>query len=751
MKYTLNWVVFGDDPYKENFSVNIDDGTNINLLKKAIREDITAPDSVKAKDLRLFRVDLPLGANKNEEIINICTNDMGEAGVEMLEGLQKVRDYFFVQPNEDNLHIIIRLPTEQPVANEPPRKRAKTEETDDEDVEVDELLLKHFWQALKNTNHNELSSLFTVSGDVNFFGKPSIPSKLFVRRCYNDLLNIVDNDKIRNLRLTGNPGIGKTFFGYYLIYHLVKNGKTVIYDVHTIKKFVILFGQTMDEVSYLHTIKDARKIKTSLSNQDAWYIVDGKSPDYSEAKTILICSPLKSHYKIFDRRIPEIRYMPPWSWDEINKCRADIFAHLSENEVRELYIKWGGIPRNILEGARAKGIQKQLDGAINTCNESIFRYIGGDVAKDDISHKLIHIWTNFPEGSNDNLKPLTGPLFKSSSSGQPPADLLLDPTDLLPDQSSTDLLPDQPPTDLSLEQPYQSSTDLLLNPLTDLSLDQTQIQVERIIEEEHYTETIVKFASNYVGEQVIIELRKIVIDKCRREVNAVIDGGKSNPVTGCIFEQIAHRVLRNGGTFKRRSLDTNEEDSIDFPKRDLFLLTQIDDIKNEAYSIPLDKSFPSVDAIIAPNCLLQMTTAKDHNIKISGLKRVQSKLETESDIYFYFVVPTKLYSLYKKQKYSTTDDKDALNTGPWIGKHLKQYVLEIDLDFALPAESSSTSSITETSTPPRPPALNIKCNCKGTCEKNICGCKRKNSVCGVECHPHNKKYDVDFVIARLNE
>ncbi|PKB99367.1 hypothetical protein RhiirA5_462037, partial [Rhizophagus irregularis] len=539
---------------------------------------------------------------------------------------------------------------EQPVANEPPRKRAKTEETDDEDGEVDELLLKHFWQALKNTNHNELSSLFTVSGDVNFFGKPSIPSKLFVRRCYNDLLNIVDNDKIRKLRLTGNPGIGKTFFGYYLIYHLVKNGKTVIYDVHTIKKFVILFGQTMDEVSYLHTIKDARKIKTSLSNQDAWYIVDGKSPDYSEAKTILICSPLKSHYKIFDRRIPEIRYMPPWSWDEINKCRADIFAHLSENEVRELYIKWGGIPRNILEGARAKGIQKQLDGAINTCNESIFRYIGGDVAKDDISHKLIHIWTNFPEGK-----------------------------------------------------------------------------------------TIVKFASNYVGEQVIIELRKIVIDKCRREVNAVIDGGKSNPVTGCIFEQIAHRVLRNGGTFKRRSLDTNEEDSIDFPKRDLFLLTQIDDIKNEAYSIPLDKSFPSVDAIIAPNCLLQMTTAKDHNIKISGLKRVQSKLETESDIYFYFVVPTKLYSLYKKQKYSTTDDKDALNTGPWIGKHLKQYVLEIDLDFALPAESSSTSSITETSTPPRPPALNIKCNCKGTCEKNICGCKRKNSVCGVECHPHNKK------------
>ncbi|GBC15922.2 hypothetical protein GLOIN_2v1641704 [Rhizophagus irregularis DAOM 181602=DAOM 197198] len=642
MKYTLNWVVFGNNPYKDNFSVNIGVDTNINLLKKAIREDITAPDSIKAKDLKLFKVDLPLRGNKDENVINICTNNIGDA--------------------------------EQTITNEPPRKRAKIEETDYENIEeVDEILLKHFWQALKNTNHDELSSLFMVSEDVNFFGKPSIPLKLFVRRCYNDLLNIVDNDKIRNLRLTGNSGIGKTFFGYYLIYHLVKNGKTVIYDIHTMKTFVILFGQTIEEVSYLHIIKNARKIKTSLSNRDTWYIVDGKSPDDSEAKTILICSSLKSHYKVFDNRIPEIRYMPVWSWNEINKCRTDIFTHLNEDKVRELYIKWGGIPRYILEGIHAKGIQKQLDEAINTCNESIFKYIEGDIAKDDISHKLIHIWTNFPEGSNDNLKPLTGPLFKLLLSGQPPADLLLN-------QSSTNLLSNQPSIDLLFDQSYQSSTDLLLNqPLTDLSLDQSQIQVECIIEEEYYTETIVKFASNYIGQQVILKLKKIVIDKCHRDVNAVINGSKSNPVTDCVFEQIAHKILQNGGTFKRRSLDTNEEDSIVFLKHDLVLLTQIDEIQNEAYSILLDKSFPLVDAIIAPNCLLQMTIAKDHNIKISGLKRVQSKLETESNIYFYFVVPTKLYSSYKKQKYSTTGDKNALNMEPWIGKHLKQYVLEIDL------------------------------------------------------------------------
>lgn len=111
MKYTLNWIVFGDNPYKDNFSVNISVSMNINLLKKAIRKDITTPDSVKAKDLRLFKVDLPLRGNKDEDVINICTNNIGDTGVKMSEGLQKISNYFFVQPNEDNLHIIIRLPT----------------------------------------------------------------------------------------------------------------------------------------------------------------------------------------------------------------------------------------------------------------------------------------------------------------------------------------------------------------------------------------------------------------------------------------------------------------------------------------------------------------------------------------------------------------------------------------------------------------------------------------------------------------
>ena len=144
--------------------------------------------------------------------------------------------------------------------------------------------------------------------------------------------------------------------------------------------------------------------------------------------------------------------------------------------------------------------------------------------------------------------------------------------------------------------------------------------------------------------------------------------------------------------------------------------------------------------MIAPSCLLQMTTAISHPIKINGLKKVQSKLETGKDISFYFVVPVQLYKQYRKQRYSISEsDKDALNKGPWISQRLKQYVLEVDMRFVLPKSSALSSSRGETSSLPDQEASESKCNCKGDCSKNICGCRCKHLPCGDECHPKNKK------------
>jgi hypothetical protein len=39
-----------------------------------------------------------------------------------------------------------------------------------------------------------------------------------------------ENPKTPHLIILGNPGIGKTFFGYYLLVHLARQGATVIYE-----------------------------------------------------------------------------------------------------------------------------------------------------------------------------------------------------------------------------------------------------------------------------------------------------------------------------------------------------------------------------------------------------------------------------------------------------------------------------------------------------------------------------------------
>jgi hypothetical protein len=77
-----------------------------------------------------------------------------------------------------------------------------------------------------------------------------------------------------------------------------------------------------------------------------------------------------------------------------------------------------------------------------------------------------------------------------------------------------------------------------------------------------------------------------------------------------------------------------------------------------------------------------MTIAKNHPIKMSGLKILHNKLGGESasdDIKFYFVVPGHLYDNYEKQDFHTSNDTLAQNVPLWIQYRVNQYALKIDL------------------------------------------------------------------------
>ena len=204
------------------------------------------------------------------------------------------------------------------IYTEPSSKRIKLD--DDED------LIK-FWRALKNAScENETLKL---SENTQFLGKGYV-SILFIRKCYHDLQKIVFDDTINKLRITGNPGIGKTFFGYYLLYLLAQKDATIVYDNYHETKPIIFEGNN----AY---VSNSDGIEVYLRKPTVWYIVDGKEPKDVKAKTILICSPKKDHYWNFDKYkgVVTIRYMPTWKWKEIAQCRKELY---NENHIAVKYI-----------------------------------------------------------------------------------------------------------------------------------------------------------------------------------------------------------------------------------------------------------------------------------------------------------------------------------------------------------------------------------------------------------------------------
>jgi hypothetical protein len=408
---------------------------------------------------------------------------------------------------------------------------------------------------------------------------------MFVRSCYFVLKDVVLENNVKRLRITGTPGTGKTYFSYYLLHILSLQGKTVVY--HKAGKNPILYSEERVLCSEsLFTFKEY------LDNSNVWYIVDGQHPMEYVAKTILISSPNKSHYKEFDKWGKKlVRYMPDWTFEEIDKCRKVLFDDLSEDKVMKLYLKWGGVPRYVLELANDEAEQKKLEDAISTCTYDIMKYIGEGDTQEDISHKLVHIITN------------------------------------------------------------EDGTEYPL-----------------------YSQKTVKFASHYIGEMVTSKLETSLRYKLFDEMNVTLKFGKSNQIIGRLFEVVAHNLLRKGGVFNVRSLDTDMDKShkID-PQDKSFMFFNVNEIENGKYYQPYEENFPSIDAILAPKSLFQMSTTLNHNTNISGLEKLESKLTSSIDLYY--VVPNVLFNRFQKQDFIGGDTQQQLR---WKNR-IKQYVLGINI------------------------------------------------------------------------
>ncbi|POG82845.1 hypothetical protein GLOIN_2v1469707 [Rhizophagus irregularis DAOM 181602=DAOM 197198] len=523
-------------------------------------------------------------------------------------------------------------------------KRRKID--DEEEVKSDNYdneSLEKVWKAFKDATIDD--NVLNLSNDASYllgvddYENPI--TTIFIRDCYLDLSKIIFESNRSRWRITGNPGIGKTFFGYYLLYIIAKANGTVIYHQH--HRSPILFSE--DKV-----------------------YCNAREPMEFRGKTILVCSPQTTYYKTFDSLGINVRYMPVWSLAEIDICRdkIDIFKHLTKEEVLALHYKWGGIPRFVLFHALNYNSQKQLDSAIIEVENSIMYFVGETSSGNSAIHNLVHICTNVPLKEADQAEEVD----QEEEAGQ--------------EEEARNI--QNKGKGREIEGSSTSAT--LVNPTISADLA-TSIDSKLADKMSYYSEYILEFASDYVSEMVMNKLAEKHKQELLDFVNSSEDLNEFGSLRGTMFERLAHRKLLRGGKFKVRPID------LYFKRNDPFLVlnnmekllfSDIDDIGDATntsgttkYYIPTQKNNKSFDSFIPTNKFFQMTIAERHPIVKSGLEKyIRGITRPDEEISFYFVLPETRFATYREQSIHTTKKTVIKKKPAWFGR-FKQYALELDL------------------------------------------------------------------------
>ena len=102
MSITLLCLVKGNTTASA-FAVDIDREKLVSHLKDAIKDKIDVPTGFKAKDLRLWKKEIP--DDQDDLLSNLTLNDGDE-----LRATKKISKYFPDSPPEEHIHVIVKLP-----------------------------------------------------------------------------------------------------------------------------------------------------------------------------------------------------------------------------------------------------------------------------------------------------------------------------------------------------------------------------------------------------------------------------------------------------------------------------------------------------------------------------------------------------------------------------------------------------------------------------------------------------------------
>ena len=228
---------------------------------------------------------------------------------------------------------------------------------------------------------------------------------IFNRKCYGYLrdfiLNDIEANRLNRYCITGNPGIGKSYFGILMLVELIKRNKSVLIDYEGFTARISPNGDI------LKVENDDRTLYGQIAEKkDVWCIIDSVMPKFNHdliGRFIMVSSPRKEFIERFIKaQRSEIFYMPPWEIDELYECQDKIYQQIPRDSIKEKFDLCGGVARWIFDIKMTQDkIKLRIEGALSLIDlKSLLRAQGEHFSGDGFSYKLIHIKTN--ENIRDN-------------------------------------------------------------------------------------------------------------------------------------------------------------------------------------------------------------------------------------------------------------------------------------------------------------------------------------------------------------
>ncbi|KNF02627.1 hypothetical protein PSTG_04222 [Puccinia striiformis f. sp. tritici PST-78] len=258
----------------------------------------------------------------------------------------------------------------------------------------------HFWKGLPTADLvGEGKGQYLDLKGAYVLGNPELGHRFLVRSVYEELRKHID-DSIAKSKwvVTGTPGLEKPFFPL-----------TTCGSPHAREK---LWCGSLSKLNRM-VAYGSPELVNALQKSETLYIVDGQPPLLRCARTLLLTSPQYQNYKdICKQSHSELLYMPPWSYEELQHCKAILYQKLPTTLMDKLFDWYGGVLQYVLARAldefTESGGNKKV--AVGTVLAILKRAIGkgsltgiikvheAEHLDGEYSHRVLHLCRH-PSGS----------------------------------------------------------------------------------------------------------------------------------------------------------------------------------------------------------------------------------------------------------------------------------------------------------------------------------------------------------------